>query len=347
MPYTEHDVVKAEALAATAAQVLEQNLTIPAIFDRENFDQYQGSLGDVVNVRVEGVLPFHNYGFRNDRTNEIIVDTYSERKITVGLADHFYQAVELTDEQKEWDLLQWGNVLNVQAKAVARGLQRGAIAHVEAAPYAVTVGRAEAQLTQAITEARRVLNRFQVPGERWLIVGSDFENAMQLDDRINLAQNAGDAQADNALHDAVLGRIKGFTVVLDQTIDPSAAYAMVGGAFVWANATPVPPQSLAFAATSSFEGVGMRVLRQYESKRFKDLQVVDTWSGFRTVSDPLVYWDPTIGAGSEVVTAGEHFVRGVKLSLEDDSAYPAAASELSTVTGVNDTNAYAASTTGV
>ena len=100
MPYTEHDVVKAEALAATAAQVLEQNLTIPAIFDRENFDQYQGSLGDVVNVRVEGVLPFHNYGFRNDRTNEIIVDTYSERKITVGLADHFYQAVELTDEQK-------------------------------------------------------------------------------------------------------------------------------------------------------------------------------------------------------------------------------------------------------
>jgi hypothetical protein len=66
--------------------------------------------------------------------------------------------------------------------------------------------------------------------------------------------------------------------------------------------------------------------------------VVNTFAGFRTVSDPLVYWDAA--NNTEKVTAGEHFVRGVKLVLDGASDYPAAASELAVATGISDASVW-------
>lgn len=343
MAYAPHNRVKPERLASAAAEVLEQSLSLPAVFRREGFDAYQGVKGDAVTIRVEGILPFHRYTFRNDRSTPITTDTYDERSITITLADHFYSAVQLTDEQREWDLLDFSFLLGKQARAVARGLQRAAQDKIENAPYQVTIGGAEVDVLASITEARRVLNRFQVPaGTRTLVVGSDFEQALQTEDRIQLASNSGDGNANSALRDATVGRIKGFNVVLDNTIDPVAAYAIVDNGFVWANAAPMVPRSVAYGATSSFEGVALRLMQDYVHDYMYDRQVTDTWSGMRYVEDVLVGWDPagSGGLGAEVVSTNEYFVRGVKLTLDGTSTYPAAASELDTITGINATEGF-------
>lgn len=66
----------------------------------------------------------------------------------------------------------------------------------------------------------------------------------------------------------------------------------------------------------------------------QDRSVVNTYAGFRSATDTLVSWDGT--NEREVISAEEHFVRGVKLTLASGSNYPAASSELTTITGVSD-----------
>ncbi|MET7715338.1 hypothetical protein [Streptomyces sp. NPDC005407] len=61
---------------------------------------------------------------------------------------------------------------------------------------------------------------------------------------------------------------------------------------------------------------------------------MNTYAGFRSVTDILVGWDQA--NEKEVVSTQEHFVRGIKLTLDGSSNYPAAASELATIAGVSD-----------
>lgn len=334
MAYTEHTVVKPEKLVETGAMLLEQSLTLPNLMQKESFDAYKGARGDAVNIKIDGVLPFHNYPFRNDRSTRLVVDTYEERTIQVSLGDNFYSNVHLTDEQKDFDLIQWGKVLSKQSQAIGRGLQRAAAQTIEDAPYQVVIGGAGANLRASLNEARRVLNKFQVPeGERFLVVGSDFEAAMLDEEKLVLAQNVGDARADTALGDAIIGRIAGFTVVLDNTMSDDAAFAFVDGGFVWANAAPTVPNSAPVGSTTSYEGVAMRLIQDYDSQELTDRQVVNTWSGMRYVEDILVGWNE---AGKiETISEDEHFVRGIKLTLDGESVYPTVGGELATVTGVS------------
>ncbi|QEQ94042.1 major capsid protein [Streptomyces phage Saftant] len=331
----EHQIVKPEKLAATAVGMLEQELVIPNLFQKEGIDQFKGADNDTVSVKVEGVLPFHDYAFRNDRSAPIVFDEYKERKIAVTFGGNVYSAVKVTDEQNDFDLDDWGKLLRPQVKAVGRGLQRRAVSTLLGQDYAVTIGGAEANLRGAIIEARRVLNKLNVPDDqRYLLVGSDFESALLSDDKLNLAQNVGDSEAESALQTATITNRFGFKIVVDQTIPSDAAFAFAGSAFVFLSGAPSVPQSVPYGATQSFEGIALRWVRDYDPTYMQDRSVVNTYAGFRAVTDVLLGWDEA--NNREVVSAGEHFVRGIKLTLGGASEYPAVGSELQTITGLTE-----------
>lgn len=329
----EHQIVKPQKLADTAVGMLEQELLLPNTFVKHSVDKFKGTEDDTISFPVEGVLPGREYAWRNDRSQPITFDLYSERKIAVSFGGNFYSGVKVTDEQNDFDLKDWGKLLRPQVKAVSRKLGRAAVAQVEGAPYAVTIGNAEANLRGAIIEARRVLNQFNVPDEqRWLVVGSNFESALLNDEKLNLAQNIGDDEADSILKSATISNRFGFKIVVDDTINADSAYAYVRSAFVFLNAAPSVPGSIKFGATQSYEGVSMRWVRDYDPAYMQERSVVNTYAGFDRVKDVLVGWDGT----KEVVSTGEHFVRGIKLTLDGSSDYPEAGSELATMTGVSD-----------
>ena len=121
MPTVQHILVKPAKLIATAVGMLSDELLIPSLFQKESVDKFKGSDTDTVNVRVEGVLPFRDYAFRNDRTTPIVFDSLVERKIPVTFQGNVYSAVALTDEQYDFDLSAWSDILRPQAKAVASG----------------------------------------------------------------------------------------------------------------------------------------------------------------------------------------------------------------------------------
>lgn len=350
-PTTIHQVVKPEKLAATAVGMLEQELVIPNLFLREGFDQFKGADDDTVTVKVEGVLPFHDYEWRAGEPGSstpgsrpgIVFDEYAERKIAVTFGGNVYSAVKLTDEQNEFDIDQWSKLLRPQVKAVARGVARRCGNVLTGQAYSVTIGGAETRLRAAIIEARRVLNAFNAPdGQRYLLVGTDFESALLNEEKLTLAQNVGDNEAESALRTATIGQRFGFTIVVDQTIPSDAAYAFASSAFVLVSGAPSVPQSVPFGASTSFEGLALRWLRDYDTEHQQDRSLVNTYVGTRPVLDVLVGWDEA--NRREVVSSSEHFVRGVKLTLGGASDYPAPASELATITGVSSENSYAVAT---
>jgi hypothetical protein len=341
MAYTPHNPVKPEVLAQTAVKLVDQEVMVPNLFTKKGVDEFKGADNDTLNMIVPGVLPFHEWGWRNDRSAPIKLDSYAERKISVSFGGNVYSASELTDEQRDFDtqLNGWGTLLEAQARAVGRGLEARAIEKLESAPYEVVIkpkSEGGADISKSLVEARRVLNRFHAPGRgRVLLVGSDFDAALQNADLFNIAQNVGDANASNALREATIGRWKEFTIIHSAEIAPDAAYALGEGGFVFLNAAPSVPQSVGFGATAAFNGIALRVMQDYDPMYLRDRAITNTYAGFDYVSDPLRYL-VTNGEGNRVekVSDSEYFIRAIKLTLSGDEVYPELGSELANATGV-------------
>ncbi|MEV4642767.1 hypothetical protein AB0J80_36040 [Actinoplanes sp. NPDC049548] len=317
----QHQVVKPEKIAATAAVLLEESLVVPAVFRREGIDQYKGAKDDTINVVVEGVLPFRTYGWRNDRSTEIQFDEYQERKVAVKFGGDIYNAVKLTDEQNDMDLPGWSKLARKQTEALGAGLEAEATDYLREAPYAVTLGLDSANLRRGLIRARSVMNKLRVPaGARTILVGTDIEAALLEDEKLNLASNVGEAEAVSALREATLGRRYGFNFVVAQELNPTEAVAMVDSAFIFATGAPSVPQSVPFGATASYNGVALRWLRDYDSLRFQDRSIFNTWKGFRHVTDILMGKDEQ--TNFRFVGQYEHFVRAIKLKLDGTDSLP-------------------------
>lgn len=327
-----HVLEKPQKIVDTGIGLLEQELVVPNLFRKEGVDQFKGADDDTISVKVEGLLPFRDFAWRNGESGtgdtpangrqKLTFDRYTERKVPITFGGNVYSAVEMTDEQKDFDFGTWTDkILKKQVKAVGRGLQRRAISTLTSQSYAVVIGDSGANLRGAILEARRVLNAFNAPQEgRYLVVGTDFEAALLNDDKLVLASNVSEDRAESALAEASIGRLAGFSIIVDGTIPASEAYAFWSDAFVMLTAAPSVPQSVKHGATQSFEGIAMRWLTDYSADYLVDRSVVNTYAGFRSITDNLVGWNPI--AEKEVVSSHTHFVRGVKLKLDGDSVYP-------------------------
>lgn len=315
MVYTPHTVVKPDVLLAGYHAVLEDELVLPTLVQHQSLDQFKGSLNDTVSIRVPGRLPARDYAFRNDRSAPIVFDTYSENKVSLTLSGHAYSAIEITDEQVDFDLTSPQSLVPVQGRAVAAKLNHAIADAITGASYAAVIGGAQYNIRRAFLEARRVLNAFLVPDEsRVAVVGSNFETAMLDDDKLVNASVVGDAQAASALHGATLGTVLGIRVVRDNTIDPDTAYVILPSAFVIATAVPGLPGDIT-GTTQSYNGFAMRWLRQYDISFVRDRSLLDTYYGVRAVKDLVGFWDKTKDPKREAVDTKEYFLRGVKITL--------------------------------
>lgn len=334
----EHNIVKAEKIAAVAAVSLEETLVVPAVFRREGIEQFKGAKNDTINVKVEGVLPYRTYGWRADRSQDVQFDEYAERTVSVKFGDDIYSGVKLTDEQNTMDLDGWAKLASKQTEALGRGLEAKAVDYLSNAPYEVELKLDSSNLKSGLIRARATMNRLRVPaGARVVLVGTNVEAALLEDEKLNLASNVGDAEAVSQLREATLGRRYGFNFVVASELDPNTAIAMVDSAFIFATGAPSVPQSVPFGATASHNGVALRWIRDYDSLKFQDRSIFNTYQGFRHVEDTLVGTD---AVGQSFISDYEHFVRAIKLNLDGADVLPdpdgddAKSAELGNITGL-------------
>lgn len=350
MAYTPHSPVKPEKIVELTHGLIEPELTLARLVTREAFDKFAGAKDDTITYRVPGRLPYRRKNFRDDRSNPLIFDVYKEGKTTVTWGGYIYNGTKLTDEQAQFDLDGWSSLLTPQTNAVAAGINSAAADLITSAPYEVTIAGANTHLRSAIGEARKVLNRFRVPeAGRILIVGSDFEQCMLEDEKLTLAQYVGDVRADTALGQAIIGKIMGFTVVVDLTIDPEDAYAIVPSGYVQLLGAPMVPQSVPFGSSINKNGLALRWMRDYDTLYRTDRSLIDSWEGHNFVKDRFlpeyVLAEDDPHAPFDPDDLNEYFVRGVKLTIEGapgDSIYPlvsdAAKADLIAETGIKSTD---------
>lgn len=310
-----HEVIKPEVLIQTALAAIELKLVTPSVFQREGIDQFKGAKDDTINVPVEGVLPFRTYGWRNDRSAPIQFDEYSERKVAVTFGDDIYSGVRLTDEQRDFDLQGWGKLVAKQGEAIARGLNRKAVAALREAPYEITVTIDEKDTFGGLVRLKAIFDRLGLGGARTLHLGPEFESALVLDERTNLASNAGDRLAESAIEESTVGKRSGFTIVSATELDGDEGYAHFESGFIFLTGAPSVPQGVPFGASASADGIALTWLMDYDTEYRRDRSVLNAYQGFNYVTDPLIGVDAQ--TEQAYVSEDNHFVRGVKVKLGD------------------------------
>ena len=333
-PYVPHAIVKSHKVVQTAVGILEREAVLPALFNRGSIDVFKGALNDTVTVRFPGVLPWRQYDFRNDRTDPIVFDSLAESTTSITLGDHIYSATRVTDEQRDFDDLTVGSLIPIQAKAVLGGLNKMAADLLNGQTYPFVIGNSSVNLRQALLEARKIANAMNWPADgRVLLVGVDFEQKLLLNDKLVLAQNAGDRRADAALTDATLGTLFGWRIVATNDIPADTAIAAHGSAFTLYTAAPSIPQGVIAGATFGANGFALRWMHDYETTRMMERSVVDVWAGTGVTKDRLINYDKATGLYT--VGTSDQFVRAFKLTLGGTSSAPAAGSDIAIFSGIS------------
>lgn len=280
-------VIKPEKYVTLAVAELYRESVLPNVVTRMSGEVFRGSEGDSVTYTGTALTQARDYTWRT-RVDPIVLDRITRPKTSISIGTHIYSAVALTDEQLTMDITDFtGEVLQPQLVAVRERLESKVVAALAAEPFKTTNLNAVAadDPYKFALKARNVLNKQGTPqGNRVLLVGANVETwILQSDSLVKYDP----AQATTAYQEAGLGRIAGFNVVTSALIPENAIYALHNSALVLANLAPAVPQGVTYGATRSFQGYGMRVIRDYDSNFLQDRSVVSTFSGIAGVRDEL------------------------------------------------------------
>ncbi|MFI2242373.1 P22 phage major capsid protein family protein [Streptomyces chrestomyceticus] len=331
-----------QKLAATALPLLKRSLILSALVDKQSGDSFKGAQGDVLNIRRPAVLAARSEAITRSKTRSILTDEIVESTIQVKLTTHAYSAVDITDAEATLDVESFAEqILSPQVESIASDVDLQVRDAIETLPELadangkpVAIGRnADPELQAkairfAIPKLRKALNARHVPaGGRLLVVGSELESMLINDPHLTKLDESGTT---DALREASIGRLYGFTIVGSDVIDPDAMIAIHPTAFKLALIAPAAPGGAAFASSQSSNGVAMRYIRDYNSDKAMDRSFLSVYTGISPVLDPLVnergqYVDAkgvviSNPDASKVVMTQQ---RGVKVSLAPVTTPPA------------------------
>lgn len=273
--------------------------------------EFEGAFDDTVTIRVPARRTARTRVLRAG--TPITNDDTNEYGVAVKLDTDVYNGANITDEQLTLDIVDFGaQVLKPQVTAVAEGVEDAIAAQIAGATYEsdMTIDADSFTSTsdhdwyKIANRARRLLNDKNVPkSNRFMLVGSAVEEEMLNNDKFIRFDSVG-ASGEDALREAMLGRIAGFTVIQSNAIPDTDAYAYHKTAFVLATKAPAIPRGAAFAqgvslgqgdqagAQSGLDGINARWLMHYDYSSTTDRSLVDTWVGTAQVGDPEDVTDP-------------------------------------------------------
>lgn len=330
MTYTPHLKVKPQVLVEAGLEALKDTLVIAnTVTKRSDVNAFFKAEGDTISQRVKGTVPVRQYPTRNNRSQPILTDTYSETVVTMTISvDRPYSAVKLTDEQKDWDFNGgWGDITAAQISALGQYLEYNVLKQILTAPYERvvlvkddTAGLAAAKdanqdvFFNAIVEATTAMKLMRSPGGNYFAVcGVLFAEALKKSNKLVKDQGLGGA----SLTQATLGTIGGVTFVESTHIAQDEAFIYSSTGFLVYTATASIPQSVPFGARANANGWALRWLMDYDTAYLTDRSVYDTFAGYAFVTDYISVFD---GVANEVISPEKYFVRGVRLALKSTTS---------------------------
>ena len=317
VPVVEHGVILPKKHIAAAHGVLEQKLVVPNFFQKKSMLDFAGAEGSKLFYKVPGALPWREYAMRNDRTDALVFDTFEEAEVEITVTGRLYSGVRITDEQNDFDEVNPGYVVPMQAAAVARGVEKMCASAFTSTEFPFVIGGLENDPFKAFVTARQLLNKLNNEGTRTALVGSDVAAVLLYDERVSRALNSGDTIAERALQEATIGRLAGFNIVESGSVAPDEVVFITGDAFTLFTGAPQPPAEVV-SASRNYNGVAMTWLQDYETERLMRRSVLVTYAGTAPAKDFLQKYNETTRMPER--SAEPHFVRGVKAKLAGTSS---------------------------
>lgn len=329
MSYIEHKVTQDRSIPEVASALVRESLPVLGTFQTFAPDQYfnQGA-ANKVSLKVPGALPSRKYAWRNNRKKPILVDTYEETTITLDIQapENHYSAVELTDEQKEYDLNgSFGELTVHQTTAIVNTLNAEARDQIVNAPVEVGLGVDLSNKTvkeareigqdafyNAFVDANAELNALGVPQVgRSVMVGSRVAAELKKNAKLDKIQG------NNSPHifaDATLGSYAGFTFIEDTTglIEPDEAVAYDMSGFLFWSFAPSLPESAIRGARTNVDGVGLRWIVDYDPSYMLERSVWNSWNAFGYATDFVIGEDSN---GDRAVGTEQYFVKALNMKF--------------------------------
>lgn len=284
-----------EQLASTAIALVTEDLVLAKTLNRDYESDFGGGKGATVNVKKPAVLQAATRALAS--TVAVTVDDLAQTVVPVALDEQIYNAVQLLDSELSLELEDFGReVLAPQTLAIAEAIEAKVVALFQAVAetaWGTAAGTAYDPTDPRATfvSARKALRDLAVPASgMYAAVGTTIAA-----DLINYLGQPGINGESDALRDATIGRIAGFTVIESNrlAVDEAVFYHKSGATL--ALRAPSVPAGASFGASASGNGFAMTHIRDYDSDILADRSIVSVFAGAKVM--PIV---STAGGGADV-----------------------------------------------
>lgn len=270
-------------IAREALMVLRNNAVLPRLVHRDYSNDFVGAVGDTITIRKPAKFTAQEY---NGST--ITVQDASESGVEVKMDKHIDVSFAVTAKELTLDIKDFSTQLLVPAmQAFLDKIDGYIIALADAIPN--TVDAADPITVDSVIDARAFLTANAAPlTERRFVYGSKVETALLKDKDFTNASFVGDNGS--ALREATLGRKYGMDFYVDQNVDNAAtakAVAFHKNAFAMVTRPLALPQGAAKSAIVNYDGLGLRVVYDYDMQKKTDTISIDMLCGFKTLNDKL------------------------------------------------------------
>lgn len=213
-----------EQAARSTLAALRYLTTLPRTVRQDFSAEFVPGVGNVVNIKnpiSAGTSRTYTSANRTAR-DAIVFDDLSQDTIPVTITDQVYKAVRLPDDFATFDLVSMEQqVLRPQAESVVDGVTDPLLVEMNAVATDSDIPTLTASnALDVLIQARAVLNDRKVPmTNRYVALSPAAETAfLQLDQ----LQKVNEAGSDGVLREATIGRLMGFTIVVDPGLEGPA-----------------------------------------------------------------------------------------------------------------------------
>lgn len=293
-----HKLYTSQQAAAAALSSLRYLSVLPRTVRQDFAKEFVAGRGQSVNVLAPVKTEASTYTKANrDARAGITVSDLEQSWVAVKMEDQVYSAVRLPDDWATFTLQGLAKqVLKPQAEAVVDRMtaplltEMGKIKNVLAGEKAVNgntpiadVKADGSNVLAAVIAARRTLNARRVPAaDRFLAVGPDMEAILLGVEQLQKVSEAGTA---SLLREATMGRLFGFTIVADPSLEAGRAVAYHRDAFAHVTRPSRVPEGAGKGAVVAQDGFALRHIMQYNPSHLEDQSVVDAFVGATTLDE--------------------------------------------------------------
>lgn len=256
----------------------QENQILCGLFNRAYESEFGGGRGDTITIRKQASLTASKF----DRATGVTVQDVTETSLTVQVTDIYDVSVQVTQEQWDFDVMDFGwQVAEPAGRALARQAERLVSAELvkQASPGTILDSAAAATANKSVLApflaARQSMNAAEVPIEgRFMIVGTDVAGLLLGDDQFLKANENG---SDQALRAAQIGRIFGMDVYESVVVPADEAFICLPDALTFVSLVPQIARGTSSGAVGNYDGLGLRTVFGYDMAKKQDLISFDAY----------------------------------------------------------------------